>query len=501
MRRLKTPNPQNITDITPEVLWDIEKRLSQPLFFGMPVGPTLNNVLNLDLYLRRGDWSRRGRCKNRIRYIRNILFPLGSASRLPVMPAKRILVTWTSADFRMSELVLPIICELGGGRCLALCRKPDMISKLPPGTVGLALAQVLRCDRREWRTEFRRCWPELSKRLDGILEEYHLPNGVYDRLAACVVSQSKYLLAALRLLQRCSPAAVLTEHDRNLWTSTIVLAAKRLGVPAYTLVHGVLNEKALGYVPLLADKAFCWGEIDRAKFIAAGTNPDRLLIGGCPRLSRDLPLSAAEARRKLGLPEARPVAMLATSPMEPGMRDALVSTFSEAMESLPGVSAIVRLHPVESLRAYSRLASRYPKIHIFDNHKSSLDESLAASTVVVVHSSGVGSDALVKRRLAVLLDILQLPLGHGEDLIQHADCPRARSVEELKHIIKTMVNNKSTREALRDSAEAFVRRFCKFYGQDSARRIAKVLLNNVGGDTPANRIQRKTSGIESYNGL
>ena len=84
---------------------------------------------------------------------------------------------------------------------------------------------------------------------------------------------SQYVAGCEHLLPENPPVAILTDFDRNHLWSVLVMVGRRLGIPTYSLVHGVLNDHAIGFVPVVADKVFCWGEIDRQKFLAAGTDP------------------------------------------------------------------------------------------------------------------------------------------------------------------------------------------------------------------------------------
>ena len=95
-----------------------------------------------------------------------------------------------------------------------------------------------------------------------------------------------------------------------------------------------------------------------------------------------------------------------------------------------------------------------------DNSELSLDESLAATDVVVVQSSGLGSDALVKRRLAVVVEIPDAPLGHGKDLIEQAGCPRAASAEELAAALRRLLFDEEARRCHFAAAERYVEDFC-----------------------------------------
>ena len=176
-----------------------------------------------------------------------------------------------------------------------------------------------------------------------------------------MVSCTQQVAGLQEFLRRAEPAAVVTEYDRNGLWAPLVLSARTLGIPTYTLVHGTLGQRCNGFYPLLADTVFCWGKIDRDKFLAAGVAPERALIGGCPRLTRELGLAAGRSPRRDGPRSeqtgraARHGQLSATSPAAYG-------------ELLPGVppaqdafQAVVRLHPVETLAEYAELAAKFPE--------------------------------------------------------------------------------------------------------------------------------------------
>ena len=102
----------------------------------------------------------------------------------------------------------------------------------------------------------------------------------------------------------------------------------------------------------------------------------------------------------------------------------MAGLFCTALAGLTGASGVVRLHPSERVKDYELVARRYPAVRFLDNGAATLDEALAAADLVVVPNSGFGSDALVKRRPVVVIDLPIMPLGHGADLIHRAGCPR-----------------------------------------------------------------------------
>jgi hypothetical protein len=294
---------------------------------------------------------------------------------------------------------------------------------------------------------------------------------------------SQRVLGCLEFLEAHRPSVILTEYDRNRLWSCLVLAARKLGIPSLTLVHGVIERDAFGFSPVLADQILCWGELDRAKLVEAGEAPSKVLVAGCPRLSRDLPSPSLEGRRRLGIENDGAVALLATSPES--IRFELAEAFCKAIEQLQGVSGIVRLHPSEDLAAYQTMIARHPTVSFVDNGSASVDDALAATDVVVVRASGFGSDALVKRKPVVVLSPDQEPTGHDLDLIELAGCPHAHDADELAAVLGRMVQDPAFRAEHERAAERFVTRFCAAFGDESADiTLAAVRAAADRGDPP-----------------
>ena len=379
-----------------------------------------------------------------------------------------------TSEFRCSDLVLPVVRHLGYDRCAVLYVDAKVAALLPAAACCLDVRKVMRYDKAAWRRDYGRFWRELKPKIKRIIRQYDLPPRLYSRLAVSVVICTQQVAGLLEFLRAAEPAVVLTEYDRNGIWAPLVLSARALGIPTYTLVHGTQGERCNGFYPLLADAVFCWGKADQDKFRAAGVAPERTLLGGCPRLTRELSVSPAAARTKMGLDPGRPVVTLGTV-MYRQHRMKLAAAFCQAAQGQDAFQAVVRLHPVENLAEYASLAAEFPNIKFTSSSQYTLDEVLAASDIVVVHSSGLGSDALVKRRLTVVLDAIDFPLGHGQDLIDLGGCPRARSADELRSILLRTLGDAECRRRLEQCRETFVASFCR------------LLRRNVG---PADRRPR-----------
>jgi hypothetical protein len=460
-----------------DTLHGIEKELSEPLFRGIPIGPSLADCILIDIVCGQRDWSTRQRWTNRARWLKYWLRPqYGCPADLSAVPQGKILVTRLDNSPRFVDLTIPLLAEFGKDKCLMLCRNDDSLALLPAGVQGIAWNSVMYCEPRTWRAEFRRCWPEWERKLRSTSRRFALRDGAFEALSLQALLASQNIAACLVFLGARRPAAIVTEYDRNHSWSSLIMAARLLGIPSFGLVHGVADKHANPMVPVLADTLFAWSEMHRQRFIEAGEDPQRILVGGCPRITRTLSSTPAEARARLGLDIDLPAVMLGTAPYRPELCFAEAETFCRALGNIGGLSAFVRIHPSQTLEFYRPISERYAAVRFFDNSAATLDESLAAADIVVMRDSGIGGDALVKKRLVVVLETHGEPLVHGQDLIDYAGCPRATRADELAAIVQHILADKQYRQGLVAAAEQFVRGHCEYFGQDSARRISQSVL-------------------------
>lgn len=473
-----------MSGIPASVLRDIEEELSHPLFFGIPLGPTLNDSLLIEFAWGHGDWRRRARWLNRARSARHRRLPRRSREGPVSVPSGRILTTLLTSTPRLNEIILPVLAELDESSYAVLHGDSDGASPVSPGIPQVVWDQIMTYDLKGWRAEYRRCLPEWERRLRDISRRFDLPKGARELLTLNLVVASQNVAGCLEFLERSRPAVIVTEYDRNALWSCLVLAARRLGIPSVTLTHGVFERDALGFSPVLADTILCWGEVDRSKLLAAHEAAEKIRIVGCPRLSRDLAVTREEGRSRLALDHEVPVVMYATTTAEPHRLEG-AELFCAAIERMSGVAGVVRLHPAEKIEVYAPVARRYPHIRFSVNSEATLDESLAAADIVVACWSGVGSDALIKRRPLAVLNPDPALRGPDWDLVERAGCPHARTAGELATILERILHDESFREQRANAAERYVADFCDAFGNESARRIADIVKQIADTSIPS----------------
>lgn len=102
--------------------------------------------------------------------------------------------------------------------------------------------------------------------------------------------------------------------------------------------------------------------------MAAGGSAQRIVVGGNPRLTRDLPVTPSEARQMLGLSPRTRVALLATSPDRGHLE--LAELYCRTIDEIPELTGVVRLHPAEDPSVYASVSEWHPSIRFVDNDEA-----------------------------------------------------------------------------------------------------------------------------------
>ncbi len=466
-----------------ETFRSFERELSWPAFAGVPLGGALSEALHryLFIYSSAGGHSPPpfSPWLDRVRHARHMTRPRQWRGDPAPLPTGRILVTWFASTPRYNDLIRPILAHLEPGSYAVVHEQPAVSSQLGSGVPSVQWERIVSYDVKAWRTEYDRCRPHWDARLAELCREVELVGGAREFLSLSLMVASQRVFACLGFLERTRPSAVLTEYDRNHLWSCLVLAARHLAIPTATLVHGVMDKDALAFSPVIADSILCWGEMDRAKLRNAGEPDTKIVTAGCPRLTRELSATREEGRRRLRLEADAKVVMYVSTP-EPQSPE-LVELFCAAIDRTDGVVGIVRLHPSERPRAFASSVRRHPSLRFSENAQSTVDEALAAADIVVTAGSGMGSDALVKRRPVIVLNPGTVYRGADLDLVERGGCPHAKNPEQLASVVESMLHDEGMRAEKTVAAEHYASEFCSAYGEDSAHRIASFIKQIARG--------------------
>lgn len=449
--------------INEDALWAIERRIDEVPFRGVPMGATLNDVL---IGLAASGGNVHDAWREALTLACSTLPKWGrQCSAVPVRDTGRFAFTWVDDTPRLTDMVLPVIRALGDDACVVIGRQPSMRSPLPP-TCGFYLEPML--GEASWMAGY----PELSivaPRWWNSLPAVLSPS-VKTFLLRALVQNSRRMVRVVEGLRRLSPRVLVVEFDRGAFASCLVLAAKSLGIPTLTMVHGAVSTR--GLTPLLADVALCWGEEQVEAFVGLGTDSDRLVVTGCQRASNSV-ADTATIRRRIGIADQRNVALLATTHApSPASRLEFARMFCEAVQRREDVVGLVRVHPRERADDYSQLATEFGRIQFFDNSAMSTEEALALASIVVCGDTSFPLDAAIHGCPVVLLELPGASL-RGSRLAMGGCGPVVGDVAKLTDVLDRYFDDEYFRAELRRLSKRHGARVCAATGDDAAYNVAR----------------------------
>jgi hypothetical protein len=252
------------------------------------------------------------------------------------------------------------------------------------------------------------------------------------------------------------------------------MVANKSNIPTFTFIHGAIDPPD-NYIPILTQYIFCWGNYHVKVLTEVNTPKEKMIVTGNTNLTRILEADASEVRKKLHITSNnKKIIVLFTNNIDPVLQINLAQSFIDFCKGNNQVIGIIKLHPLESLNDYARLA--FPEqVHIYLASLFSLDEALAIADGVMSHNSLVAIDTLIKRQPLAILNTINLPLGIAERLHLEANVPMVSNQDSFNRFVQSLSENTYSFE----QKEKFVHNYCSAFGNEAVDNSIHALLSNT----------------------
>ncbi len=455
---------------------EFEEALNELRFDGVEMGGTISQLIYIEIYLGNSSSSLKARLATYLRTIKyRYLTPLSGNSEANISKSDIILTIQGDRPHYLN-LILPLLSGFSQSEKTFITHTEAVQKKIPSDGHFLSFTDLPLLDYKKWKQDFGKVEKEWRRLFNEICAHFDLPAYLCEKAWSELVFQTMRIRMSELLLQQVQPKVIVTEMDRNYFVAPLVLKARDMGIKTFTLVHGVLN-KGAAFVPLLADYVLCWGASQKDVFVDMGTEPGRVVVTGSSYYSRETSIKQSEAKSLLGLKDD-PVMLLITNPIDMEHRLKLVDTFGESIRSC-NAQGIVRLHPSETIDTYFSAASKFPDLVFHMPKDVPLEQSIASSDVLFVHDSGVGNEAIIKKKAVVVMDVLPVPLGNGDELINQAGCISVKDKDELTTCISSILNDPLFLDEARKKNEEYISKFCAAFGLDAAENVIREIKKHV----------------------
>ncbi|MCE2787667.1 MAG: CDP-glycerol glycerophosphotransferase family protein [Sphingobacteriales bacterium] len=454
--------------------WDelllIENRLNEIKFINIPVGGLFAHFLYTSLFFNNFNDSNYNKVKINLLLLREKIVRGDKTDLLPTRNGVYIF-NYTGKYDKLLDFFRPLYPHFENSEIVFISKESEQSNELS-GSSFIYPKNLSKRAKHEWKIHFKETEKSFNK-LEPKLRELQISLTLIKYFRYCLIKQTQKLFFFLEYIEHSKPKAVLTDHDRQMINSSLVLAAKAKGVPTFTFIHGS-TDPAPDFIPLLADYMLCWGQYHFQQFTSLGIPPEKLIIAGNPKISIETTINKEIIKEKLNL-DNRLVAVFASNPINIQEKLELAEMFCSCISLVASeYKGIFKLHPNETLGDYSSLINKYPET-IFLTSKDILNEEIfAIADLIVCHNSTIAIDALIKKIPVIIThpDFITYPLGLGEKLLEEAKCPGAKDTDKLINIFTQCVASEF-RDNLIINSKNYIDNYCNRFDIESAKFIVE----------------------------
>lgn len=270
-------------------------------------------------------------------------------------------------------------------------------------------------------------------------------------------------------IKQIKPKAYLSIWDWYDLGSVGTSVFKSKGLPTFTFIHGAAGKKSLKeFIPLNADYIFSWGQYQTLSLCELGTDRNKILQCGCPRMKefKDFTIEKSDEKRLS-------ILILLTAMIDPCFVDDIQYIVKHYSKDY---TIHIRLHPSIKLNNLDKKLQSL-NIHFLTTEIESIETSISNSDIIIVDTSTAGFDAINMDKPVFVLDSapVKRPQDIMEDIINYGAAVFCDSFADFERNFHRYKSDPEFRSNLSINRRRFVNDFICDYGDQATKNIIKNL--------------------------
>lgn len=246
---------------------------------------------------------------------------------------------------------------------------------------------------------------------------------------------------------------VLGDFDRGGNSSTLYSTAKNKKIKTIVIQHGTIGQ--YGYVPIIADKIFVWGDFYKKLLVAQGETHEKIMITGTPILNQIV--KSEEKRKKVinqyGFDNKINI-VLALNPIKEEYNKKQVAFFAKIQTLIKDdiYCFYIKLHPSQSLNQNMWILDDYD-LKILPQ-KILFEDFINFTDFLLVHNSGIANEAIYYGIKTGIIDVIPISPDNGTNLNNYFDVPLIKEPSDFLSFIYSSNQIKADKMFYRVDIEA-----------------------------------------------
>lgn len=377
-------------------------------------------------------------------------------------------------------LLYPIAKQLGKEQTVFLSGRRRLIPNLSQGFSQVNLYHFTYGRKNLYRKLSRQIVPLKRRVKDFVCREGWGKKAEW-LIESAIVNGINMALRWDMVFEIMQPKSLTVLYDYHPSAFVGVMRARAKGVHSLTLQHGIIGS-TLGFIPLAADHVAVWGKETKDFYLAQNTSPERVFVGGCPRLNRSLEIDPGTLMQKIdgiGWPVNRRDGIIVLTNRITGDIDyQWIKSLKTALLKIKSHPILIKCHPAESAKPYYEIFEGIPNVFIASGEQWTLDEALALGNITTTLYSGAGLDALFKGKYLVIYNPFSDDLASLIQPVNSGAALYSQTADEWVRSINLLLHDPLTRNKAEDQLSKWRLAFCAYSSIESAEKIASFIRAN-----------------------
>lgn len=271
----------------------------------------------------------------------------------------------------------------------------------------------------------------------------------------------------MEVLQKIKPDILIVGSEATTVNWGHVLLAKSKGIPILEVQHGIFTHLT-PVLPPISDKCAVGGDYYKEIYLKRGAKKDQVVVTGWPKFD------SLVAQSKRDLFKNHKKVLFATQPPDLDLNLKTIETIGTCFDHLNGMYLIVKPHPAEDPKAYTKVCALFKSVVLCSNQENTTS-LVAAADVLITVSSTVAIEAVLFDKPIVCLN-----MSNDESIyISSGVALNVTKYEDIVPAIEDVLYNDETLEKLSDARKTFSYQHTYHRDGKASKRVADLVISMI----------------------
>ena len=388
-------------------------------------------------------------------------------------------LTFISDRDHIFNILYPIFLRIGSENVFCLIKNKNVLKKFEVKPVNYCLLSELpNVNYGEWKSEFSSLWEKIENPIKNFISSSDVKKSYILNIKNYLIAETRLVISYEKLLKFLKPSFILTEYDRWKNISSLISVGNVNSIKTYSMMHGVIND-IHGYTPLIANKIFVWGDLQKVQLTDYGIKEKKIVVTGATQIEKKIVGNKLLIKNKLGLRKKSVVILLSTNNIEIKLRHKLVQIFCEMINNLNNDKfyGLIKIHPSENIKFYLPYLSN--NVLIDKDNVLMQSDYFCLADAVCLYNSAYFVESINRGIPVFTINISEYKSNLTFQYCNKFKLPISNNSHDLSIIITKYFDDIDFQNSLKNKIKKMLSSICISSGEEVVNKVIKLIENDI----------------------